>query len=92
MPHLPTDAATSGPGKRCLQPFAHGLRPHPDCRQRVLLTYAMKLDIKFAPAMLVAVREQPGERGTAGWVTTITADNMTSRFLEAPQIHSDDAR
>jgi len=56
------------------------------------LTYAMKRDIKFAPAMLVAVREQPGERGTAGLSTTIAADNMTSCFLEAPQIRSDDPR
>jgi len=75
-----------------LQPFAHGPRPHPDCRQRVLLTYAMKRDIKFAPAMLVAVREQPGERCKVGWATTIAADNMTSCFLEAPQIRSDDPR
>ena len=58
----------------------------------MLLTYAMKRDIKFAPAMLVAVREQPGERGTVGLSTTIAADNMTSCFLEAPQIHSDDPR
>lgn len=55
-------------------------------------TYAMRRDINFAPAILVAVREQPGERGTVGLAATIAAYNMASRFPEALQIHSDDPR
>ena len=65
-----------------------------DVTQRAVLrlTDAMTRDIHFAPEILAAVREQLGERGTVEAVGKIAAYNMVSRFLEALQIHSDDAR
>ena len=56
------------------------------------LTDAMTRDIHFAPEIMAAVREQLGERGAVEATATIAAYNMVSRFLEALQIHADDAR
>jgi AhpD family alkylhydroperoxidase len=65
-----------------------------DATERAVLRLsdAMTRDIHFAPAILAAVREQLGERGTVEVAATIAAYNMVSRFLEALQIHSDDPR
>ncbi len=65
-----------------------------DATQRAVLrlTDAMTRDIHFAPEVVSAVREHLGERGTVEAVATVAAYNMVSRFLEALQIHSDDAR
>ena len=65
-----------------------------DATERAVLrlTDAMTRDIHFDAAILAAVREQLGERGTVEVAATIAAYNMVSRFLEALQIHSDDPR
>ena len=65
-----------------------------DATERAVLrlTDAMTRDIHFDAAILAAVREQLGERGTVEVAATIAAYNMVSRFLEALQIHTDDPR
>ena len=77
------DALASWPGADCF-----------DATERAVLrlTDAMTRDIHFDAAILAAVREQLGERGTVEVAATIAAYNMVSRFLEALQIHSDDPR
>jgi len=56
------------------------------------LTDAMTRDIHFAPAIMADVHAALGERGAVEAAATIAAYNMVSRFLEALQIHADDAR
>jgi AhpD family alkylhydroperoxidase len=56
------------------------------------LTDAMTRDIHFAPEIMAAVRDALGEREAVEAVATIAAYNMVSRFLEALQIHAQDAR
>jgi AhpD family alkylhydroperoxidase len=64
-----------------------------DIQRAVLrLTDAMTRDIHFAPEIVADVRRHLGERGTVEAVATVAAYNMVSRFLEALQIHSADAR
>ncbi|MBA4177069.1 MAG: carboxymuconolactone decarboxylase [Leptothrix sp. (in: Bacteria)] len=64
-----------------------------DTERAVLaLTDAMTRDIHFAPEITSAVRDVLGERGLVEAAATIAAYNMVSRFLEALQIHADDAR
>jgi len=77
------DALASWPGADCF-----------DATERAVLrlTDAMTRDIHFDAAILAAVREQLGERGTVEVAATIAAYNMVSRFLEALQIHTDDPR
>ena len=77
------DALVSWPGADCF-----------DATERAVLelTDAMTRDIHFDAAILAAVREQLGERGTVEVAATIAAYNMVSRFLEALQIRSDDPR
>ena len=63
-------------------------------RQRAVLTLcdAITRDIHFDEALLEPVRAELGERQTVELVATVAAYNMVSRFLEALQIHQDDAR
>ena len=64
-----------------------------DTERAVLrLTDAMTREIHFAPEIMAAVRSHLGERGAVEVTATIAAYNMVSRFLEALQIHADDAR
>lgn len=53
---------------------------------------AMTRDVHVPAARLDAVRAHLGDRGTVELVATIASYNMVSRFLEALQIHADDAR
>jgi AhpD family alkylhydroperoxidase len=53
---------------------------------------AMTREVHVAPALVDAVRTQLGARQLVELVGTIASYNMVSRFLEALQIHSDDAR
>jgi len=53
---------------------------------------AMTREVHVAAPVLEAVRERLGERQLVELVATIASYNMVSRFLEALQIHSDDAR
>ncbi|MFM7532871.1 MAG: carboxymuconolactone decarboxylase family protein [Rubrivivax sp.] len=62
-------------------------------QQRVLrLTDAITREIHFDEALLQAVRADLGERQTVELVATVAGYNLVSRFLEALQIHSHDAR
>ncbi len=64
-----------------------------DAERAVLrLTDAMTREIHFDPAIMAAVRDALGERGAVEAAATIAAYNMVSRFLEALQIHAQDAR
>ena len=56
------------------------------------LTDAMTQDVKVPDDVYAAVRQHLDEREVVELVATIAAYNMVSRFLEALQIHSDDAR
>ena len=56
------------------------------------LTDTMTREVQVPPAQLEAVRALLGERQTVELVATVAAYNMVSRFLEALQIHSHDAR
>lgn len=53
---------------------------------------AMTRDIHVPAPLLQAVRQRVGDRIAVELVATIASYNMVSRFLEALQIHSDDAR
>jgi len=53
---------------------------------------AMTRDVRVPAPLLDAVRTRLGDRGTVELVATIASYNMVSRFLEALQIHGDDAR
>jgi alkylhydroperoxidase family enzyme len=52
----------------------------------------MTRDIHVDPALVQLLRADLGERQLVELVGTIASYNMVSRFLEALQIHSDDAR
>jgi AhpD family alkylhydroperoxidase len=56
------------------------------------LTDTMTREVQVPPAQLESVRALLGERQTVELVATVAAYNMVSRFLEALQIHSHDAR
>jgi len=56
------------------------------------LTDAMTREIHFAPEIMADVRAALGERQAVEATATIAAYNMVSRFLEALQIHAQDAR
>lgn len=56
------------------------------------LTDTMTREVQVPPAQLEVVRALLGERQTVELVGTVAAYNMVSRFLEALQIHSHDAR
>lgn len=53
---------------------------------------AMTRDVHVDAAVVQAVRSNLGDRQLVELVATIASYNMVSRFLEALQIHSDDAR
>ena len=62
-------------------------------QQNVLrLADAMTRDIHVDAALVQLLRAELGERQLVELVGTIASYNMVSRFLEALQIHSDDAR
>ena len=62
-------------------------------QERVLrLADAITREIHFDDALLQAVRADLGERQTVELVATAAGYNLVSRFLEAFQIHSHDAR
>ena len=56
------------------------------------LADGMTRDIQVDAALVQALRSELGERQLVELVGTIASYNMVSRFLEALQIHSDDAR
>ena len=61
-------------------------------RQVLQLCDAMTRDIHVPAPLVQALRAQLGERMLVELVATIASYNMVSRFLEALQIHADDAR
>lgn len=61
-------------------------------RDVLRLADGMTRDIHVEPALVQAVRAALGERQLVELVGTIASYNMVSRFLEALQIHSHDAR
>ena len=63
-------------------------------QQRAVLqvTDAMTRNVQVPPAAVAAVREFLGDRELVELVATVGAYNMVSRFLEALDIHSHDAR
>jgi AhpD family alkylhydroperoxidase len=61
-------------------------------RDVLALCDAMTRDVHVDNARVQALREPLGERELVELVATIASYNMVSRFLEALQIHSDDAR
>ncbi|MFT3953239.1 MAG: carboxymuconolactone decarboxylase family protein [Piscinibacter sp.] len=61
-------------------------------REVLALCDAMTRDVHVDAGLVQTVRERLGERGLVELVATIAAYNMVSRFLEALQIHADDAR
>ena len=65
-----------------------------DAEQRAALELCdtMTKQVQVPRAMLHAVQQLLGERQTVELVAAIAAYNMVSRFLEALQIHGDDAR
>jgi AhpD family alkylhydroperoxidase len=65
-----------------------------DARQRAVLrlTDAVTREIHFDDALLQDARAHLGERQCVELVATIAGYNLVSRFLEALQIHSHDAR
>jgi AhpD family alkylhydroperoxidase len=64
----------------------------PLLRDVLRLCDAMTREVHVDPPLVQAVRAQLGDRQLVELVATIAAYNMVSRFLEALQIHSDDAR
>lgn len=56
------------------------------------LADSMTRDIHVPPALVATLRAALGERELVELVGTIASYNMVSRFLEALQIHSSDAR
>lgn len=65
-----------------------------DAKQRAVLrlTDAVTREIHFDDALLQDARTHLGERQCVELVATIAGYNLVSRFLEALQIHSHDAR
>lgn len=65
-----------------------------DERQSAVLAYAdaMTRSVQVPDAVFDAVRQHFDEAGLVELTATIAAYNMVSRFLEALQIHSGDAR
>lgn len=65
-----------------------------DPRERALLAYvdAMTLHVQVADAVFEALSAQFAHREVVEITATVAAYNMVSRFLEALQIHSHDAR
>ena len=61
-------------------------------RDVLRLCDTMTREVHVAAALVDAVRAQLGERQLVELVATIASYNMVSRFLEALQIHGDDAR
>ena len=68
--------------------------PRYTAQQRAVLqvTDAMTRNVQVPPAAVAAVREFLGDRELVELVATVGAYNMVSRFLEALDIHSHDAR
>ncbi len=65
-----------------------------DALQRSVLAYtdAMTKNIQVSPEVFAAVKAQLSDRLLVELTATVGAYNMVSRFLEALQIHSHDAR
>ncbi len=65
-----------------------------DALQRSVLAYtdAMTKNIQVSPEIFAAVKAQLSDRLLVELTATVGAYNMVSRFLEALQIHSHDAR
>jgi len=65
-----------------------------DPTQRAVLAYAdaMTKDIHVSPEVFAGIKALMSERLIVELTATIGAYNMVSRFLEALQIHSHDAR
>jgi len=61
-------------------------------RAVLALTDEMTLTVQVSKEVFAAVREHFGPQQLVEITATIAAYNMVSRFLEAMQIHSDDAR
>jgi AhpD family alkylhydroperoxidase len=61
-------------------------------RAALALTDTMTRNVQVPDTIFDAVRRHLSERETVELVATIAAYNMVSRFLEALDIHSDDAR
>ncbi len=61
-------------------------------RAALALCDTMTKQVQVDAATLAAVSAHLGERQTVELVATIAGYNLVSRFLEALQIHSDDAR
>ena len=61
-------------------------------RAVLALTDAMTRDVKVPESVLDAVRQHLNDREVVELVATIAAYNMVSRFIEALDIHSEDAR
>jgi AhpD family alkylhydroperoxidase len=64
----------------------------PEQRAVLALTDGMTRNVQVPPAAVAAVRAFLDDRRVVELVATIGAYNMVSRFLEALDIHSDDAR
>ena len=64
----------------------------PEQRAVLALTDGMTRNVQVPPAAVSAVRAFLDDRRVVELVATIGAYNMVSRFLEALDIHSDDAR
>lgn len=62
--------------------------------ERAVLAYtdAMTRDIRVEPAAFAGIARHFPHRHVVGLTATIAAYNMVSRFLEALQVHSHDAR
>ncbi|MFT0533820.1 carboxymuconolactone decarboxylase family protein [Castellaniella hirudinis] len=65
-----------------------------DGRQRAVLAYAdaMTLAVQVPDEVFAAVRQAFSDQELIELTATVAAYNMVSRFLEALQVHSDDAR
>ena len=61
-------------------------------RDVLALCDAMTREVHVSAPVVLAVRSHLGDRQLVELVATIASYNMVSRFLEALQIHSDDAR
>ncbi len=64
----------------------------PQQRAVLALTDGMTRNVQVPPAAVAEVRGFLGDRELVELVATVGAYNMVSRFLEALDIHSDDAR
>lgn len=64
----------------------------PEQRAVLLLTDGMTRSVQVPAAAVAAVRKVLGDREVVELVATVGAYNMVSRFLEALDIHSHDAR